>query len=66
MVDTITILDTIRFVTGITILLYASFTDIKTRRAPNLLWFLMGTIGAILLLVQYFTIGFQNQFYFFI
>ena len=63
MVDTITILDTIRFVTGITILLYASYTDIKTRRAPNLLWFLMGAMGAILLLVQYFTTGFQNLFY---
>jgi preflagellin peptidase FlaK len=63
MVEALTILDAIRFITGLTILLYASYTDIKTRRAPNILWFLMGAIGAILLAVQHFTIGFQNLFY---
>lgn len=31
MIETVTILDTIRFITGIVILFYASYTDIKTR-----------------------------------
>lgn len=35
------------------------------RRTPNILWFLMGTIGAILLVVQYFTTGFENILYFY-
>ena len=60
MVELINIFDTIRLSTGVIILLYASYTDIKTRRASNILWLIMGSIGGILLLVQYFTIGFEN------
>jgi len=63
MIETETLLNVVRFTVGISILSYASYTDIKTRRAPNILWFLMGAIGAILLVVQYFTTGFQNLFY---
>ena len=63
MVETITILDIIRLITGITILFYASYTDIKTRRASNLLWIIIGAVGAILLLVQYFSTGFYNIYY---
>lgn len=55
-----TVLDIIRFLTGATILFYASYTDIKTRRASNMLWVIMGVIGAILLLIQYLTVGFGN------
>jgi len=65
MTETGMILDAIRLVVGISILSYASYTDIKTRRASNILWLIMGSIGAILLVVQYFTIGFENLFYLF-
>lgn len=62
MVDA-TILSIIRLITGAGILAYASYTDIKTRRAANYLWVIMGVIGAVLLLVQYLTIGFENIWY---
>jgi len=58
-----TVLDVIRLIVGAIILFYASYTDVKTRRASNMLWVIMGIIGAILLLVQWFTIGFENTFY---
>jgi preflagellin peptidase FlaK len=61
MIETITLLDITRLIVGITILGYASYTDIKTRRASNILWLIIGSIGALLLIVQYFTIGFGNQ-----
>lgn len=63
MLDTKLIFDIIRLVVGIIILSYASYTDIKTRRASNMLWVIMGFIGAILLAIQYFTAGFDNIFY---
>jgi len=63
MTETVKILDTIRLITGIVILFYASYTDIKTRRASNILWIIMGVIGAILLIIQYFTTGFENLYY---
>jgi len=63
MLETGTVLDITRLVVGTIILLYASYTDIKTRRASNMLWILMGTIGAILLIAQYLTIGFTNIYY---
>lgn len=61
MPETGTLLDVIRLVVGITILSYASYTDIKTRRASNMLWVIMGIIGGILLIIQYFTIGFGDK-----
>jgi preflagellin peptidase FlaK len=54
------LLDLSRLLVGILILTYASISDIKTRRASNLLWIIMGTIGGILLIIQYLTIGFDN------
>lgn len=54
------LLNIIRLIAGLSILAYASYTDIKTRRASNLLWLIMGSIGGILLVVQYFTIGFDD------
>jgi len=56
-------LDITRFFIGLIILSYASYTDIKTRRASNLLWLIMGLIGAFLLVIQYVTIGFENVLY---
>ncbi len=58
MVETIALLDITRLIVGILILSYASYTDIKTRRASNILWIIMGSIGGIILLIQYFTVGF--------
>lgn len=54
-------IDIFRLFIGISILSYASYTDIKTRRASNLNWLIMGSAGAILLVIQYFTVGFNGQ-----
>ena len=53
------ILDITRLIIGILILGYASYTDIKTRHASNMLWVLMGIIGAVLILIQYLTNSFE-------
>jgi len=58
-----TTLNVIRLIVGIAVLSYASYTDIKTRRASNINWLIMGGIGGILLVVQYFTVGFENILY---
>jgi len=62
MVD-IALLDLIRLITGTILLAYASYTDIKTRRAANILWVIMALIGVILLLIQYLDDGFSNIWY---
>jgi preflagellin peptidase FlaK len=63
MIETLELLNIIRFATGIIILFYASYTDIKIRQASNKLWLIMGSIAIILLIVQNFTVGFENYFY---
>ena len=55
------VLDLTRLLVGIIILSYASYTDIKTRRASNINWIVMAIIGLILLAIQYFTIGFGTK-----
>ncbi len=62
MVD-VTILNIIRLITGAILLMYASYTDVRTRRAANMLWIIMGIIGVVLLLIQYFDSGFSNIWY---
>jgi archaeal preflagellin peptidase FlaK len=62
MVD-VTILNLIRLLTGTILLAYASYTDVKTRRAANILWVIMAIIGAVLLLIQYLDEGFPNIWY---
>ena len=59
--ETGTILDITRLVIGTTILLYASYTDIKTRMASDMLWLIIGFTGMILLVIQYFTVGFGDK-----
>lgn len=61
--ETFALINIFRLAIGILILTYASYTDIKTRRASNILWLIMGSIAGILLLIQYFTIGFQNPYH---
>jgi preflagellin peptidase FlaK len=64
MVDA-TILDIIRLITGAILLAYASYTDIKTRRASNILWVIMAIVGAILIIIQFLYVkdGFPNIWY---
>jgi len=57
------ILDVIRLITGVILLAYASYTDMKTRRAANTLWVIMGMVGIILLIIQYLDGGFPNLLY---
>jgi archaeal preflagellin peptidase FlaK len=62
MVD-VTILNIIRLITGVVLLTYASYTDVKTRRAANMLWVIMAIVGTILLIIQYLDGGFPNVWY---
>jgi len=61
--ETLGLISIFRFITGILILTYASYTDIRTRRASNMLWIIMGSIAVILLIVQYLTEGFNNPYH---
>jgi preflagellin peptidase FlaK len=61
--DLISIIDISRLILGVVILSYASYTDIKTRRAANYLWLIMGVGGIILLVIHTVFIGFDNIFY---
>ena len=61
MVEVLSFIDVIRFFTGFSIFFYASYTDIKTRRAPNILWIIMGGIGCVLLGIQFIIDGFGDQ-----
>jgi len=62
MVD-VALLDGIRLIIGIILLAYASYTDIKTRRAPNILWVIMAIVGVVLLIIQYIEGGYPNIWY---
>lgn len=53
MIQDIEILNLMRFLVGAVVLIYASYTDIKTRTAENYLWVIMAGAGAILLLIQH-------------
>ena len=53
-------LDITRLLVGIFILGYACYTDLKTRRASNMNWLIMGLFGAVLLLLEYLTVGIEN------
>ena len=57
------ILDVLRLIIGSLILGYASYTDIKTRRADNILWLIMGVSGLIILIIQWLVTGFENYLY---
>jgi archaeal preflagellin peptidase FlaK len=45
-------LDVARLFVGTAVLSFASWTDWRWRRAPNILWMLMGAAGGLLLLLQ--------------
>jgi preflagellin peptidase FlaK len=60
-IDIRLILDVTRLIIGILILSYASYTDIKTRRASNILWIVLASVGGMLLLVQYLTNTFPEN-----
>jgi preflagellin peptidase FlaK len=62
MVD-VTVLNILRLITGTVLLAYASYTDVKTRRAANILWVIMAVVGIILLSIQYLDGGYPNIWY---
>jgi len=49
-----------RLFVGCLILLYASYTDIKTRKASDILWIIIGIIGGFLLIIDISFIGIEN------
>ena len=53
----------VRLIIGVCILSIGSYTDFKTRTASDKLWFLMGGIGLLILVGQYFSIGFEIPTY---
>jgi len=63
MVEIGILIDISRLIVGSLVLIYASYTDIKTRKASNNLWIIMGSFGVILLIIQYLIIGINNIFY---
>ncbi len=62
MINEGTLLDIIRLFIGIIILSYASYTDIKTRMASNLLWVIMGSAGIVLFAIQFFITPFIDPY----
>ena len=49
-------IDTLRFLIGFVMLLYGSWSDLKTRRVPNLVWIYGGVLGSVLLIYELSTI----------
>ena len=47
------ILDWVRFFLGLSMLLYGSWTDLKTRRVPNQVWLFSGSIASLLLFYEF-------------
>lgn len=47
-----TLVDLLRLFVGVAILSFASYTDWKWRRAPNVLWLVMASAGVLLLAVE--------------
>jgi preflagellin peptidase FlaK len=63
MIVSVTLLDSMRLILGVGILAYASYSDVKTRRAANILWIILMAAGLIFLLIQYVLFGFENIWY---
>lgn len=60
MEDVIIYLNIVRLISGFLILLYASYSDFKTRTASNVLWIIMIIIGIFLLIIQFIFNGIEN------
>jgi preflagellin peptidase FlaK len=56
-------LNIIRLFIGFIILSYASFSDLKTRKASNFLWIIMSFSGVFLLFIEFLFIGFDNNLF---
>lgn len=52
-----------RFITGLSFLSFASYTDLKTRLVRDKVWMLMGAVAIILLLIQMLSEGVGWQYY---
>jgi Flp pilus assembly protein protease CpaA len=49
------LLDSLRFVLGVSMLGYGAWTDHKTRRVPNQTWLISGNLGSVLLAYEFTT-----------
>ena len=49
------LLDSLRFVLGVSMLGYGAWTDHKTRRVPNQTWLISGTLASVLLAYEFTT-----------
>ncbi|MEW5760938.1 MAG: A24 family peptidase C-terminal domain-containing protein [Candidatus Thermoplasmatota archaeon] len=56
-------IDFFRFLVGLAILFYATYTDVKTRLVSNILWLLMVSIGLAILEINLFFLSAPIQFY---
>ena len=53
----------IRFLSAFLLLFFASYSDLKTRTVSDKIWVLMGVIGLLMLVIQYFSVGFETTAY---
>jgi len=59
-------LDISRVVLAVVILIFASYTDWRTRMASDLNWIILGCSGMVMLVIEMFTLGVQWQYYLFL
>ena len=55
--------DIIRIIIGIIFLGYASFSDLKTRRVDDKVWIIMGFVGFLLLIAQFYLENIKPVYY---
>ena len=56
--------DIFRFVFGLLVLSYASYSDLRSRKVKNSVWIIMGVVGGIILFFNLFIRDIDNIFYY--
>jgi preflagellin peptidase FlaK len=59
-------LDILRVGVAVVILIFASYTDWRTRMASDLNWIILGCIGTVMLVIEMVTLDVQWQYYLFL
>jgi preflagellin peptidase FlaK len=59
-------LDISRVVLAVVVLIFASYTDWRTRMASDLNWIILGCSGMVMLAIEMFALGVQWQYYLFL